>query len=172
MKFKIEFQASHVAQIMEAIRREVATPQQMLGSVGESLLIENQDRHKAGVDPDGNPWKELAESTKSAGPRKGGPLMRTGRMLRNLNYQVTSDSLRLGFDSGDGFPAIFHQDGSRPHVITAKKGKSLKFGGIYRKRVNHPGLPVRRLLGFPDSDQRLIADVLADHLSKVANKVR
>ena len=52
------------------------------------------------------------------------------------------------------------------------KGKALKFGGIYRKRVNHPGLPVRRLVGFPESDQQLVADVAADHLTQVLNSAR
>lgn len=172
MQFEIEFQADHLDRMMEAVRREIATPQQMLGSIGESLLRVNQERHNQGVDPDGQKWKELAESTKAAGKRKGGPLNRTGRMLANFHYQAAADSLRLGFDGGDGFPAIFHQDGSRPHVITARKAKALAFGGMFRKRVNHPGLPVRRLVGFPESDQQLAADVTTDHLMLVLNSIR
>lgn len=172
MQFIIEFQADHLSAVMEAVRREIATPQEMLGSFGESLFRVNQERHDKGLDPDGKPWKELAESTKAAGPRKGGPLNRTGRMLANFHYQVQGDTLRLGFDGGDGFPAIFHQDGSRPHVISARKAKALAFGGVFRKRVNHPGLPVRRLVGFPDSDRQLVADVSADHLTAVMNSVR
>lgn len=172
MQFEIEFQAEHLTRVLEAVRREIATPEQMLGSIGESLLRVNQDRHRQGLDPDGQPWKELAESTKAAGPRKGGPLNRTGRMLANFHYQVQADTLRLGFDHGDGFPAVFHQDGSKAHVIAARRAKALAFGGIYRKRVNHPGLPARRLVGFPESDQRLVGDVTADHLTLVLNSVR
>lgn len=172
MQFTIEFQADHLSRSLAAVRREIATPHDMLGSIGESLFRVNQERHDKGLDPDGQPWKELAESTKAAGKRKGGPLNRTGRMLANFHYQAAADSLRLGFDGGDGFPAKYHQDGSRAHVISAKKAKALKFGGIYRKRVNHPGLPVRRLVGFPESDQQLVADVTADHLSLVLNSVR
>jgi hypothetical protein len=172
MQFEIEFQAEHLTRVLEAVRRELATPEQMLGSIGESLLRVNQDRHRQGIDPDGQPWKELAESTKAAGPRKGGPLNRTGRMLANFRYQVQGNALRLGFDNGDGFPAVFHQDGSKAHVIVARRAKALAFGGIYRKRVNHPGLPVRCLVGFPESDQQLVADVTADHLTLVLNSVR
>lgn len=172
MQFIIEFQAEHLSRALEAIRLEIATPQEMLGSFGESLLRVNQERHNKGLDPDGNPWKELAASTLSEGKRKGGPLNKTGRMLARFNYQVSGDTLRLGFDGGDGFKAKFHQDGSRPHVITAKKAKALKFGGRYFKRVNHPGLPVRRLVGFPESDQQLVADVAADHLTAVINRIR
>lgn len=172
MQFDIEFQANHLKQMLEVVRREIATPQEMLGSIGESLFRVNQERHNKGIDPDGQPWKELAESTKAAGKRKGGPLNRTGRMLANFHYQVQADALRLGFDGGDGFPAIFHQDGSKAHVIAARRAKALAFGGMFRKRVNHPGLPIRRLIGFPDSDQQLAADVMADHLTLVLNSIR
>lgn len=173
MQFDIEFQADHITRMMEVIRREVATPQEMLGSMGESLLRVNQERHAQGVDPEGQKWKELAESTKAAGKRKGGPLNRTGRMLQyGFSYQPLPNGLRLGFNDGDGFPAIFHQDGSRPHVITARKAKALHFGGMLRKRVNHPGLVARPLVGFPASDQQLVADVVTDHLALAINVVR
>lgn len=172
MQFTVELQVDHLVRALEAIRQEIAAPQEMLGSFGESLLRVNQERHSKGLDPDGAPWKELAASTLAEGNRKGGPLNKTGRMLANFHYQVSADMLRLGFDAGDGFKAKFHQDGSRAHVITAKKTKALKFGGMYRKRVNHPGLPVRRLVGFPLSDQQLVADVAADHLTTVLNRVR
>lgn len=172
MQFTIEFQADHLGRALEAVRKEIATPQEMLGSFGEALLFANQERHRQGLDPDGNPWKELAKSTLAAGKRKGGPLNRSGRMLASFHYQVQGDALRLGFDDGDGFPAKFHQDGSRAHVISAKKAKALNIGGIFRKRVNHPGLPARRLVGFPLSDQQLVVDVAADHLTAVINRVR
>lgn len=157
---------------MEAVRREIATPEEMLGSIGESLFRVNQERHDQGLDPEGKAWVALAASTIAAGDRKGGPLNKTGRMLANFHYQVQGDNLRLGFNQGDGFPAIFHQEGSRPHVITAKNGKALKFAGIFRKRVNHPGLPARRLVGFPESDKLLVGDIVADHLTVVINRVR
>jgi phage gpG-like protein len=172
MQFDVEFQAEHLDAMMAAIRHEVATPQEMLESMGLALVFANEERHRQGLDPDGKPWKELAESTKAAGPRKGGPLNRTGRMLESFRHQANGDTLRLGFNDGDGFPAIFHQDGSKPHVISARKAKALAFGGIVRKRVNHPGLDARPLVGFPDSDQQLVADVAADHLSLVINSIR
>ena len=169
MQFTIEFQADHLKQMLEVVRREIASPQEMLGSMGESLLRVNQERHAKGVDPDGKAWAELAESTKAAGKRKGGPLNRTGRMLANFHYQATADSLRLGFDGGDGFPAKYHQDGSRPHN---QRNRIVEGFGAIKQRVNHPGLPIRRLVGFPDSDQQLVVDVTADHLSLVLNSIR
>jgi hypothetical protein len=89
-----------------------------------------------------------------------------------LRRGPVGDTLRLGFDGGDGFKTKFHEDGSRPHVTSAKKAKALKFGGLSRKRANHLGLPVRRLLGFLESDQQLVADVAVDHLTAVLDRVR
>ena len=63
MQFTIEFQADHLARAMEAVRLEIATPQQMLGSLGESLLRVNQERHDQGLAPDGTKWKEASPMT-------------------------------------------------------------------------------------------------------------
>ncbi|BCB28401.1 hypothetical protein SKTS_32870 [Sulfurimicrobium lacus] len=173
MQFTVEFQADHLDRALEAVRREIATPAEMLGGIGESLLIVNRERHSQGLAPDGTAWKELAPSTLAEGGRKGGPLNKTGRMLQSFQYQVLGDTLRLGFDGErDGKLAGIHHGGSDPYTITAKKGKALKFGGMYRKRVNHPGLPDRQLVGFPTSDQQLVSDVTVDHLTAVLNRVR
>lgn len=167
MQFDIEFQADHLIDALERARREIATPEVMLGSVGESLIRVNQERHDKGLDPEGKAWEPLAESTLASGKRKGGPLNKTGRMLANFHYQVQADNLRLGFDQGDGFPAIFHQDGSRAHVIT--RSNMVEGFGAIRLRSNHPGLPARPLVGFPESDKQLVGDVIADHLATVIN---
>jgi len=91
-----------------------------------------------------------------------------GDLLRFF-YQVDGDTLRIG--TAD-WKAAFHHFGTKPYTITPKKAKALKFGGIYRKRVNHPGLPARLLVGFPTSDQQLVTDVIEDHLTAVLNRVR
>lgn len=195
MLYTIEFQADHLNKVLEAVRREIATPQQMLGSIGESLLRVNKDRHNAGLAPDGTKWKPNAKSTienyadnlsKSNYRKDGrlnargaikvankGLLRATGQMLDSFNYQVADDTLRLGFDGARNAQlAIWHHDGTDPYVIEAKNGKALKFAGIVRKRVNHPGLPSRPLVGFPASDQKLTVDVIEDHLMFVLNSVR
>lgn len=145
MQFTVEIQAEHLERVLKAAANAIATPQEMLGSVGETLLIVNQERHDQGVDPDGKAWKELAESTKNAG-----------------------DSLRLGFDGErDGKLAGIHNAGSEPYLIKPLHKKALAFNGRVVRQVNHPGIPKRELVGFPDSDQVLVTNVLADHLMNV-----
>lgn len=173
MQFLIEFQAEHLKRTLAAVRQEMQHPEHLLGSIGESLFRVGRERHQQGKAPDGTAWKELAASTLAAGKRKGGPLNKTGRMLQSYHYQVAGDVLKLGFDGGrDALLARVHNDGTGPYVISAKKAKALAFNGIVRRRVHHPGLPKRRLVGFPDSDQQLVADVAEDHLLLVLKAAR
>ncbi|MBO9538733.1 phage virion morphogenesis protein [Herbaspirillum sp.] len=168
MQFTVEFQADHLTAVMEVIRQEVATPQQMLGSIGETLYNANQHRHAQGLAPDGSPWKPLAPMT-LANRRGSRMLYGHGDMLGSFNYQVQGNNLRLGFSDQK---AVWHHDGTRPYVIIPKKAKALAFAGMFRKRVNHPGLPSRKLVGFPASDQQLTGELIQDHLTLVLNRVR
>ena len=167
MQFTIEFQADHLSRALEAVRLEIATPQEMLGSLGESLLRVNQERHDQGLAPDGSKWEELSPLTLQ-NKRKPKILYDHGDLLR-FHYQVLGDSLRIGTND---WKAAFHHFGTKPYTITAKKAKALKFGGMFRKRINHPGLPARQLVGFPASDRQLVVDVIEDHLTAVLNRVR
>ena len=200
MQFTIEFQAGHLERALEAVRLEIATPQEMLGSMGESLLRVNKERHDQGLAPDGSKWKELSpmtigtavwktqtESFRKSGQmslataskvqaRKSRILYQHGDMLGSFNYQVQGAELKLGFSDQK---AVWHHFGTgtfgpkgASYTISPKKAKALAFGGLCRKRVTHPGIPVRQLVGFPASDQTLVADVIEDHLTAVLYRVR
>ncbi|MDR2219330.1 MAG: phage virion morphogenesis protein [Methylobacillus sp.] len=172
MQFTVEFQVDHLERALEAVRQEIATPQQMLGSLGESLLQANKERHEKGLAPDGTPWKERSPMTKS---RRARLLYDNGDMLGSFNYQVQGSALRLGFSDRK---AIWHHGGTgtyaggSPYTISPVKAKALHFGGMFRARVTHPGIPARPLVGFPASDRQLVTDVIEDHLTLVLNRVR
>lgn len=172
MLFEMKFQVNHLDRALTAARHVVSHPGELLVSVGESLLRVNRNRHNAGLAPDGTKWKELSPLTLLE-KRKGGPLNKSGRMLESFNYQVNSDTLTLGFDGAtESMRAAWHHSGTNPYTISPKRAKALKFGGMYRKRVNHPGLPSRKLVGFPDADRRLAAEVVGDYLTVILNRVR
>lgn len=172
MQFTIEFQDQHLQQVLKAVNAELISPTQMLTSVGESLLRVNKDRHLEAKAPDGTDWAELAKSTK-AEKRKGKALNKTGEMLESFNYQVTSDTLVLGFDGQRNAQlAIWHHEGTDPYLIEPLNKKALAFGGGFYKKVNHPGLEARPLVGYPLSDQQLTVDVIEDHLTYILNKVK
>lgn len=133
MQFTIEFQADHLARAMEAVRLEIATPQQMLGSLGESLLRVNQERHDQGLAPDGTKWKEASPMTigsavwksqddsfrkngqmslataKKVQEKKRRILYDHGDMLGSFNYQVQGTELKLGFSDQK---AVWHHFGT------------------------------------------------------------
>lgn len=197
MLFEMKFQADHLQRALAAARHEIAHPEMLLGSIGESLLRVNRDRHNAGLAPDGSKWKELSPLTigsavwkkqgesfrknrqmslavaKKVKARKGSILRDSGNMLDSFHYQVDADTLTLDFDgSRESELAAWHHEGTDPYVITPKKAKALAFAGIVRKRVNHPGLPARPLIGLPPSDQALVDNVAGDYLRTILNRVR
>lgn len=173
MLFEMKFQVDHLDRALAAARQAISHPEEMLTKIGENLKPVNHARHNAGLAPDGSKWKELSPLTPKEG-RKGGILAKSGRMLQSFNYQIHgNDTLVMGFDGAtESMRADWHHSGTDPYVITPKKAKALKFGGIYRKRVNHPGLPARPLVGFPESDQKLAGEVVQDYLQVILNRVR
>lgn len=171
MQIDITFQGKHLKQVLRAVADEITSPEQMLGSIGESLLRVNKDRHIDGKDPDDNQWKPLAASTLKE-KRKGGPLNKTGEMLQSFNYQVTSNTLTLGFDGQRNAQlAIWHHEGTDPYLIEPLNKKALSFGGGFYKKVNHPGLPSRQLVGFSAADEVLVGEVIDDHLTAIINRI-
>jgi len=172
MEFTFDFQVGHLERALAAARQELANPESLMESLGKSLLTVNRDRHSAGLAPDGSKWKELSPLTLKE-PRNGGPLQKTGRMLGSFKSEAHGDTVRLFFDGDrDSKLAAIHHSGTNPYTISPRKAKALKFGGMYRKRVRHPGLPQRQLVGFPDSDQRLAGEVVGDYLRVILNRVR
>ncbi|BEV08016.1 phage virion morphogenesis protein [Methylophilus sp. DW102] len=171
MQLVIDYQDISVKHLVAVLSHEFMHPQMLLGSIGESLLRVNQERHLASLAPDGSEWAPLKESSKLE-KRKGGPLNKTGEMLQSFNYQVDANSLLMGFDGQwNAQRAYWHNKGTDPYEIKPKNGKALKFGDHIVKKVNHPGLPARELIGYPDNDQRMVDDVVNDHLMAVLNRV-
>ncbi|MDR0703033.1 MAG: phage virion morphogenesis protein [Azoarcus sp.] len=169
MQYEIGLNTERFDRLLQKLLQAFSS-QELLTSFGETLLNANRERHRAGRDPEGQPWKPLKHPNQPPN-RRGGPLNRTGRMLQNLHYQVDGDVLQLGFDGGDGRAAKFHQEGSKAHKIVPKNKKALAFMGIVQKRINHPGLPARPLVGFPDADKRLLEIVAENHVKLAANGV-
>lgn len=97
-----------------------------------------------------------------------------GDLLR-FYYRVNGSDVVIS--TMDQRKAAWHHFGTGTHgpkgssyEIRPKVAKALAFGGLLRKRVVHPGIPARPLVGFPDSDRDVVGRVVADHLAQVVKE--
>lgn len=191
MIFEIDLDLGDLNSAIDALSIAIGERQEvLLAAIGETLFNRNTARHAQGLGPDGTPWKPLAPSTlgtiiwnkqakefRKGNSRRGAvhslatarkiigsrrPLWDTGEMLTNhFHPQVIGDTLHLGFDLDR---AKWHHAGTDPYQITPKKAQALSFGGVTVKRVNHPGLPARPLVGFPEDDRTAVGEDVEDYL--------
>ena len=148
MHFEIDFKADHLIRTLSLVRQQLVRPEELLGGIGEALLPITRKRHDQGLAPDGTKWKELSPATLK---RKRNPkiLYEHGDLLR-FHYQVAGDTLYIGTNDKKG---VFHHFGTR-------------------RTARHPGLPARPLAGFPADDQRLVSDLIGDHLAEALRGAR
>lgn len=99
----------------------------VMGSIGQKLESRISGRFETETDPSGLAWAPWAESTRDAYPDDGNHriLDRYGHMLRSLNHQADSSSVRVGFSavaskSGDVY-AIYHEFGA-PKTNLVRRG--------------------------------------------------
>lgn len=118
-------------------------------------------------------WAPLARST-LANRRRGGsePLQDTGRYRQS--FVSESDEQTYVEVGTNDFRARVHEYGSRPYVIRAK-GKALAFRTsagdiIFRKSVNHPGVPARPVLPNKAVAERLVQEELDSYLEVLAEQ--
>ncbi|MCM1511513.1 MAG: phage virion morphogenesis protein [Oxalobacter formigenes] len=166
MQIIIDIQAEDFHQSMSRIRQMIAEPQPVLESIGETLLNRNRERHRKQVDPEGMPWHPLSAMT-LANKKSSRILYEYGDMLGSLHPAVSGNVLTLAFGNEK---AKWHHEGTKPYQIKPKKAEALKFAGLYRKQVNHPGLPARPLLGFPDDDADAVKHLVKDHIDYLLSK--
>ena len=166
MQIIIDIQADDFNRTLSLIRQIVAEPQPILESIGETLLNRNRDRHRKQVDPEGMPWHPLSALT-LATKKSNRILYEHGDMLDSLHPAVNGNVLTLVFGSEK---AKWRHKGTEPYAIRPKKGKALKFVGMYRKKVNHPGLPAGPLPGFPDDDADAVKHLVRDHIEYLLSK--
>ncbi len=128
----------------------------------EHLQESHRRRWRQGIGPDGRPWAPLRPST-LAGKRGRFPLYEEGDMLRGLVTSATSSSLVFGLSD---WKAPLHHFGARPYTIQPKNKKALAWPGGPgpRRRVNHPGLPARPLVGISAADRREVVEIIAEYL--------
>ncbi len=135
--------------------------QDLMDSIGEALRSSTLKRFDDEEDPTGKKWEPSARAATEGGKT----LDKEGHLKDSIDYHATSSKVMVG----SNLPyARIHQKGGKtsPHVIRPKRKKALAFGGVVRKKVNHPGsdIPARPYLGISDDDREEIMDTMTDFL--------
>lgn len=99
--------------------------------------------------------------------KNGGKTLVKSQALQNSygNYEVSGGTVTLGSDSPY---ASYHHDGTDPYVIQPKSKLALHFmaGGEMRfaKKINHPGLVPRPVLGVNPRNEQMIIKYITTKL--------
>jgi phage gpG-like protein len=95
-------------------------------------------------------------------------LQRSGRLAASITPSHDATSASVGTNLV--YAAIQHFGGqTKPHVILPKNGKALHFGGIFARRVNHPGskIPARPYLALTNTDNLAIEEAMSNYLRRL-----
>ncbi len=167
MHIVIKWDLDALERVAKKVQEIEGNPTRLLKSVGQTLLNRNEDRHDAEKGPDGQKWQALSPLTLV--DKKGTKILREKGDLLRFHSQVQAQEVLVGTND---WKAKWHHEGTKPYKILPKRGKVLSFGGVVARKVNHPGLPARELVGFPPEDQQAVEDVVEDYLTAVLSTGR
>lgn len=111
--------------------------------IGEYLLRSHDERFRAGVDPDGNPWEPLSPEYAAIKPyNQDKVLVLSGNLMDKLVYQVSPSELLFGTGQETSKYAATHQFGRE-----------------------EDGIPKRPFLGISNEDENEILSIIQRHLA-------
>jgi len=114
----VEVHSEALDAVLAKLLRGMKNLTPVMDSIGQELESRISGRFETETDPNGNAWAPWAESTRESYPEDGNAriLDRYGDMLRSLNHQADSSSVRAGFGAaaskaGDVY-AVYHEWGT------------------------------------------------------------
>jgi phage virion morphogenesis protein len=148
---------SEYQKIIDALQKASSPAlQQIAHAGGQALKQVSKEAFQKQADPaTGEKWKERKDGSIA---RK--LLVQRGTLRESISMNAFPDGSAI-IGSNLVYSRI-HQEGGRTkaHDIKPRNGKALKFMGIYRKLVHHPGseIPARPYLGVPKDFERQFFD--------------
>lgn len=142
-------------------QQRLADTSPLMADIGERLLESTRERFDRGVAPDGTPWVPLRDGSGRT------PLNLTRTMRDQIFPASGRDYVEIAATAKQ---ARWHQLGTDPYTIEPRTaGGRLRFPGpdggfVFRRRVNHPGLPARPFLGVSDADVQAIDALVGAYL--------
>ncbi len=148
----IQLDDADIQRAFSTLRQHFGNTTHVMHEIGEILLASTQARFSTGIGPHGIAWAPLKRESRT-------PLVKGGTLRDQISTRAGDGWVELHANANY---ACFHQEGTRgPYEIKPKSKKALKVAGVgVRKRVTHPGIPVRPFMGVSDDDRRQIAAFL------------
>lgn len=114
----VTVQSKPVDDLLSKLLEQMGNLQPAMQAIGQELNSRVSARFETRSDPLGKAWAPWAESTRENYPKDGRGLLleRYGDMLKSLNFQADSSSVRVGFGAvaskqGDVY-AAYHEWGT------------------------------------------------------------
>ena len=114
----VTVQSKPVEDLLSKLLEQMGDLQPAMQAIGQELNSRVSARFETRSDPLGKAWAPWAESTRENYPKDGRGLLleRYGDMLKSLNFQADSSSVRVGFGAvaskqGDVY-AAYHEWGT------------------------------------------------------------
>jgi len=117
-------------------------------SLASQLRKRQAARIEAQKNPDGSPF-EARKTSKNGSIRSKAKMFEMLRTARHMKISANADGAAIGFKGSAAFIAKIHQEGLTANVVPD--------GPLYQ-------YPVRKLLGFSDSDRALILSSFTEYL--------
>jgi len=116
----------------------------VFAEIGEHLTRSHRQRFAEGVDPDGQAWEPLAESTKARKKKNADKvLIEHGGLMDSLHYNTGSHELEFG--------------------------TNLIYGATHQFGREEAGIPARPFLGVSSDDEAEILNIITDHIGQAVN---
>ncbi len=116
--------------------------QELMDTIGETLVSSTQQRFKDGVDPNGKKWKKSKRAEKEGGQT----LVDSGRLRNSITYEATPQMVCIGSN------VIY----ARIHQLGGKAGRGHKVT-----------IPERSYLGINDEDRAEIKALMVEELKSM-----
>lgn len=116
--------------------------QELMDTIGETLVSSTHQRFKDGTDPDGKRWK----TSKRAAAEGGQTLIKSGRLRNSITYEASPQMVVVGSN------AVY----ARIHQLGGKAGRGQKVT-----------IPERSYLGVNDEDRAEIKALMIEELKSI-----
>lgn len=125
---EVSVDTREIEKALQDLQHAVGDLQPAFHDIGEYLLRSHDERFRAGVDPDGNPWEALSSEYAAKKPKNQDKvLVLSGDLMDSLNYQVSPTELEFGTNS--------------------------IYGATHQFGREEDGIPKRPFLGLSEADQ-------------------